>query len=256
MQTARAQRHPGFTLIELLTVIAIIAVLAAILFPVFAQAREKARQATCGSNLRQIGLAAGLYAEDYDEKVLPVSSYVAADGSGLYWWAGFDGVKSDPTRGLLYPYMRNAQIQTCPSFQDARRAALDLTGYGYNYVYLSPLVPPTYQAQSVSLAAVQKPAETVQMADAAELDTWDYSTPTLVGNAYLEPPSSAFPSFHARHNETGNILWIDGHVKAFQPVYRTGTFGFGYNAEDFRQNHLGDIDQDGNLNTDELFDLE
>ncbi len=63
--------HRGFTLIELLVVIAIIAILAAILFPVFAQAREAARKASCTSNLKQIGLAWLLYAQDYDEMVMP-----------------------------------------------------------------------------------------------------------------------------------------------------------------------------------------
>jgi len=62
------KRRPAFTLIELLVVIAIIAILAAILFPVFAQAREKARQATCVSNLKQLGTAALMYAQDYDEQ--------------------------------------------------------------------------------------------------------------------------------------------------------------------------------------------
>jgi prepilin-type N-terminal cleavage/methylation domain-containing protein/prepilin-type processing-associated H-X9-DG protein len=255
MHSVRTQRHPGFTLIELLVVIAVIAILAAILFPVFAQAREKARQATCLSNLRQIGLAAGMYAQDYDELVVPVSGYVAPDGTGIYWWAGVTLTGNDPTQGLLYPYMKNGQIQACPSFHNTLRPVLGLTGYGYNFAYLSPLVPPNYQAQSVALAAVQKPAETVQMADAAELNTWSYNTPTLEGNTYLEPPSSAFPTFHARHNGVGDVLWVDGHVKDFHPVYRTGTFGYGYNADDFRQVNLGDIAPNGNL-TDDLFDLQ
>src|SRR6266568_3508217 len=70
-QGMRSLRRTGFTLIELLVVIAIIAILAAILFPVFAQAREKARQTTCVSNLRQIGLGVNMYAQDYDEKMPP-----------------------------------------------------------------------------------------------------------------------------------------------------------------------------------------
>jgi prepilin-type N-terminal cleavage/methylation domain-containing protein len=64
-------RHPGFTLIELLVVIAIIAILAAILFPVFAQAREKARAISCLSNLKQAGLAFAMYTQDYDETCVP-----------------------------------------------------------------------------------------------------------------------------------------------------------------------------------------
>jgi prepilin-type N-terminal cleavage/methylation domain-containing protein/prepilin-type processing-associated H-X9-DG protein len=259
MRPKRTPPSAGFTLIELLVVIAIIAILAAILFPVFAQAREKARQAACSSNLHQIGLAAALYAQDYDERVLPVSSQVRYGGLSIYWWASYDAATAtrDDTKGLLYPYAKNHQIQACPSFQNTRRSALGLTGYGYNYFYLSPFLPPDYLAtDSVALAAVQTPAETVQMGDAALLNTWAYGTPTLEGNPYLEPPSSAFPAFHARHNGTGNVLWLDGHVKAFQPRYRTGTFGFGYKAEDFQAVHLGDIDRDGDFMTDELFDLQ
>src|SRR5947208_10707667 len=91
----------GFTLIELLVVIAIIAILTALLFPVFAQAREKARQTGCLSNLRQIGTAAQMYAQDYEER-LPGTEL--GEGEGEYFWIE-----------MLAPYTRNREIFHCPS---------------------------------------------------------------------------------------------------------------------------------------------
>ncbi len=95
----------GFTLIELLVVIAIIAILAAILFPVFARAREKARAASCQSNLKQIMLAILMYAEDYDEK-LP---------AGKTWCWEPNAITNPQYYQLLYPYIKNWQIFACPS---------------------------------------------------------------------------------------------------------------------------------------------
>src|SRR5437667_1419743 len=97
------RRTKGFTLIELLVVIAIIAILAAILFPVFAQARDKARQATCISNLKQLGTGLMMYAQDYDE-ALPYGYNYSADGSLLYWW-----------QDSIRPYVKNEAVYTCPS---------------------------------------------------------------------------------------------------------------------------------------------
>jgi prepilin-type N-terminal cleavage/methylation domain-containing protein/prepilin-type processing-associated H-X9-DG protein len=110
-------KRRGFTLIELLVVIAIIAILAAILFPVFAQAREKARQAACASNLRQIGTAFALYTQDYDER-LPDRRDLKLTLPGSYRpWAGWP--PSDPRGGwavlVLDPYVRNPGLWSCPS---------------------------------------------------------------------------------------------------------------------------------------------
>lgn len=118
------QRKHAFTLIELLVVIAIIAILAAILFPVFAQAREKARQASCSSNLKQIGLAFKMYIQDYDERMpssapLPPNAvsntcctYGQQGGAGQDF--GFNGWVSN----ALIPYVKNQQIYICPSLNN------------------------------------------------------------------------------------------------------------------------------------------
>lgn len=101
-----SRRAAGFTLIELLTVIAIIAILAAILFPVFARAREKAQTASCASNCKQIGLSLRMYTEDCDGK-LP---YLAAQPS------------TEPDLGrqevVLQPYIKNTQVFVCPTGDD------------------------------------------------------------------------------------------------------------------------------------------
>lgn len=131
---ARKTRH-GFTLIELLVVIAIIAILAAILFPVFARAREAARKTSCLSNLKQLGLAANMYKQDYDE-AYPDSRDTWFDGAGVWPGPGYYGAEhicryahrryanDGNTLGgiaLLYnPYIKNVQIFRCPSDPETR----------------------------------------------------------------------------------------------------------------------------------------
>jgi prepilin-type N-terminal cleavage/methylation domain-containing protein len=249
--------HRAFTLIELLVVMAIIAILSAILFPVFARAKEAAKRTQSMSNVSQMTLAWLMYGVDYDD----VCMRIRTDGPGkaYYFWGSFDGVTLREQEGLLYPYTRNEGIQSDPTFDRSLRTALGFTGYGYNYAYLSPsqFAPPTWEetAIPVGYGQIDQVAETVTFASCARMNNWAFSTATLEGNAYLEPPSNAYPSFHGRQNGMGLVGWADGHAKAFKPVMRSGSFGFGFNSADFIPKNLGEIDRDGDLSTDELFDL-
>ncbi len=106
----RYTRDAGFTLIELLVVIAIIAMLASILFPVFARAREKAREAACISNLKQIGLAVHMYAGDYDGRLPLANEYPAPAPPADGYHQGPPGIAD-----VIEPYTKNRQIFRCPS---------------------------------------------------------------------------------------------------------------------------------------------
>src|SRR5438552_4065474 len=110
-------RRTGFTLIELLVVIAIIAILAAILFPVFAQAREKARTTSCLSNTKQIGLASMMYVQDYDETFYSQPWPGGCPQAQTGYWIDQPGQPVQHWATLVYPYTKNAQLFRCPSFK-------------------------------------------------------------------------------------------------------------------------------------------
>lgn len=188
----RAARRPfagsrqAFTLIELLVVIAIIAILAAILFPVFAQAREKARAVSCLSNLKQSSLAYAMYTQDYDETTPLQNSPTVKDASGKYVSGGY-------WFNLIQPYVKNWQLMLCPdrSLNTTAAAAASkpqnypaalgtrLQGYGYNDGWISDsgygltLQLPDGSRPGRSIAAITTPADCVAFGDT--YDTPGYS---------------------------------------------------------------------------------
>lgn len=157
MSNSPRRAAKGFTLIELLVVIAIIAILAAILFPVFAQAREKARQTSCLSNEKQTGLAILQYVQDYDENYpsgrwSPVTPVALQYGQA---WAG-----------SIYPYSKSGQILRCPDDPTFPVAATSTTPalYPVSYVYNYNI------ATNTALAALTAPAATIVMAEVKSVE--------------------------------------------------------------------------------------
>ena len=189
----------GFTLIELLVVIAIIAILAAILFPVFSKAREKARQASCQSNLHQIGLAMRMYANDWDgrpprhDNPIPGMSD-PRDSRFNFLNAWYD---------QIMPYMKNEQIIVCPSDTGGfPRVAWDLAFWGSYAMNWRCSVWGSSAFGPRPIDAYEYPSQIIWMIDG----TWSWFF-WLWGSWYW------WGTDIDRHNDGFNVLCIDGHVK-------------------------------------------
>jgi prepilin-type N-terminal cleavage/methylation domain-containing protein/prepilin-type processing-associated H-X9-DG protein len=222
--TARfiAHRRRGFTLIELLVVIAIIAILAAILFPVFAQAREKARATGCLSNMKQLGTAESMYLQDYDggiQELIPGGA------------AGLAGKVGEPSMWMatLQPYIKNTDIFRCPSSSIAKvdisfngRTSCSIgmnsfLGWYFNYFYeviikgdeSNPAYP-----RPVREPMITYPAQTVLFADAFDL-TVGTTTPR---GYWLDPGYGKGVRFGLsdRHSQGTNVTFVDGHAKWYR----------------------------------------
>ncbi len=230
-------RKTGFTLIELLVVSAIIAILAAILFPVFAQAREKARQTQCLSNSRQLAAANEMYLQDYDEMILPSTNYAAPLTDPFRIWPP-----------MVQPYVKNQGIFLCPSAAVKQYAAdwsmRGLAPIGYNsrtgYDPLGAEAPTTV----ASISGLDEPARTVLLADTASgpviekyrgyvfdplnglqnptdprLSTHLVADQDIVRGSPLTPAQlkPVYCRHHAdgQNHGVGSLMFADGHAKSY-----------------------------------------
>ncbi len=233
-------KNSAFTLIELLVVIAIIAILAAILFPVFAQAREKARQTACLSNTKQLGLGIMQYVQDYDE-TYPLGGFSSGTGA-----IGAGQSATDRWYKAISPYTKNTLIRSCPS---AKVAVEPNSTYTTNYGIHSDIakfISSATSAPSLAMADITNTAGTLLLADAQTVDLatvnrtdsttwlkaetnsavdWDIKGLRFVlnGPSYFTTTSNSnarWPS--PRHVGGTNIAYCDGHSKWMKIEQLTG----------------------------------
>jgi len=214
----KMKRRSGFTLIELLVVIAIIAILAAILFPVFAQARESARMSACLSNMKQLGLAWNMYAQDYDE-TFPLSRSVGyPDRSGddcAYRAPGNSAAPKINWRTEVQPYIKNKQINSCPSNPNddtpAEGSDPDIhISYADNGAMMWGWNP-------LKMSKVNRPAEYVMLLES----TWNCADSGDWVARKTNPPACGWGQGYNLHRGKGGIMnwaFFDGHAKALKLV--------------------------------------
>ncbi|MCC7491607.1 MAG: DUF1559 domain-containing protein [Fimbriimonadaceae bacterium] len=205
-----SRRNLGFTLIELLVVIAIIAILAAILFPVFAKAREKARQSSCASNEKQLGLAFMQYKQDYDEKWPAVYNDHSGSGLRLIWGQ------------VITPYIKNNQVFACPSANIDTSTNIQNTRYQMNMTHGWSWPEGTNNTGNypfpIADSQIGNPAEFMLLLESS--NAWyNHWSPQAGWDATGTDNSGLYllgvlgETCYPRHNQGLNITYTDGHVK-------------------------------------------
>jgi prepilin-type N-terminal cleavage/methylation domain-containing protein/prepilin-type processing-associated H-X9-DG protein len=206
----------GFTLIELLVVIAIIAILAAILFPVFARAREKARQTSCASNVKQISLGILMYAQDYDEKFTNLG------------WCASGAIPRVTWAEMTYPYVKNAQIFICPSADSADNGSPNIpNGINYGFNIWAYRALGWYQ-----VVKVPAPANTIMIGDKDNGCVRLLSSRCVTGGCQCYGGQTPVQNDHYltdRHNGGANYGFMDGHAKWYKTDVPSATNGWASN---------------------------
>ena len=197
----------------------IIAILAAILFPVFAKAREKARQASCQSNMKQLGIAFAMYLSDYDQ-MTPMCRYNNGCAIPQTDPSGTAGYTISPTFCELgQPYIKNWQVLTCPSqgatlrYAGAAPDRIRVYSYARQLGYFNNSAGHNMQPWAISETQIPLPAETVNM---QESDSCARPGPRLIlwpGPDISVPWANDGYAPSMRHNDGSNLLFYDGHVK-------------------------------------------
>jgi prepilin-type processing-associated H-X9-DG protein/prepilin-type N-terminal cleavage/methylation domain-containing protein len=224
---SRATRHfCAFTLVELLVVIAIIAVLSAMLLPVFSKGRFSAQRVACENNLHQLGIAAQLYWDENGGSCFKLSDGVT--NNGTIWWFGWLGPGPDEQRpydlsvGKLFPYLNGSDARLCPTL-NAKTVQFKLKATNvvvYSYGYNGFLSTPTH-LPPISINQIKRPTETALFADSAQVNDFQY--PASHANPMIEewyildnptnyPGPNYYPHGHFRHSQRANVTFCDGHV--------------------------------------------
>lgn len=233
----RCLRWRGFTLVELLVSVAIISLLAALLLPALAKARQKALSVSCANNLRQLFLANTMFASEHRGHYIAAAPDINDGFGGRTRWHGVRDTPNpdsdfDPNKGALAEYLPDARVKECPVFTEFRKRGQvpnafesGTGGYGYNAYYVGGKYDRfdwmTAPKQTELDSAIREPGRTIMFADAAIAQNG-----YIVEYGFLEPPyfvtndapqgnvawGFSSPSIHFRHEFRANVVWCDGHI--------------------------------------------